>query len=817
MQNVLQDLRFGIRLLRKSPGFAFFAILTLGLGIGSVTSVFSVVNSVLLKPFAFHDPERLVVMREAARERNDPPGPDNYQHYLNWQANTKALTDVAIFGNRGYSVSTDTDHPNIVQGLEISPNLFSVLGVQPVLGRTFLPAETLEGHNQEVILSWSAWQKYFHGDPGAIGRTLRLGGIPQTVIGIMPEGFSFPHMSEMSTAVVQRAVRPYEIFKPLLPDTSTSGNYNYLVIGRLQPGVSMAQAQSELTGLQQAYARTVVHGTADTRIVVEPLAQEVEGRVSTALWLLLAAVGAVLLIGCVNLANLQLARAVSREREIAVRAALGAGPGRLLWSALIESLLLAGLGGALGTLLSFTGVQLFVAAAPANLPRLNEVHVNWLALLAAGGLSVITALLFGLLPALRAIHVDPQRAMQSNPTRVANTREGQRTRQLLVAAEVACTVVLLIVTGLLVRSFSQLLTQQRDFDARHITLAGVNLFNPRYGNSPDDAGAERVRADFIDRAIADLGRLPGVESVAMTSEMPIAGETWVSSIVRRDHPMPLGQEPEANIRWVSPSYASTLKIPLLAGRDLQASDQNHPTNALISEQTARAAWPGEDPVGKIFEVGGETTYTVVGVVADARINDLKQTASMVYVPYWQNPWWRAFFFIRSPQPTPALADSIRRTIWNIDPQVAIPTLKSLDDQVNDSVATERFQAMLLSSFGLAALLLAVLGVYGVLAYSVSLREQEFGIRVALGSDKTALMQLVMRQAAVPVVGGVLAGLALAFGATRWIGSLLYQTKAGDPAVIFASTAVLLLAAFLAALLPARRAAAVDPMRALRNE
>ncbi len=668
-----------------------------------------------------------------------------------------------------------------------------------------------------LILSWSAWQRYFHGDPGAIGRTLRLGGIPQTVIGIMPEGFSFPHMSEMSTAVVQRAVGPYEIFKPLLPDTSASGNYNYLVIGRLRAGVSRAQAQGELSGLQQAYARTLAPGTADTRVVVEPLAQEVAGRVSTALWLLLAAVGAVLLIGCVNLANLQLARAVAREREISVRAALGAGPGRLLWSALIDSLLLALAGGALGIVLSFTGVQMFVAAAPANLPRLNEVHVNWLALLAAAGLSIMTALLFGLLPALRAIHVDPQRAMQSNPTRIANTREGQRTRQLLVAAEVACTVVLLIVTGLLVRSFSQLLTQQRDFDAGHITLAGVNLFNPRYGNSPDDAGAERVRADFIDHAMTDLGRLPGVESVAMTSEMPIAGETWVSSIVRSDHPVPLGQEPDANIRWVSPSYISTLKIPLLEGRDLQASDQNDPTNALISEQAARAAWPGEDPVGKVFEVGGETTYTVVGVVADARINDLKQTASMVYVPYWQNPWWRAFFFIRSPQPTPALADSIRRTIWNIDPQVAIPTLKSLDDQVNDSVATERFQAMLLSSFGVAALLLAVLGVYGVLAYSVSMREQEFGIRVALGSGKAALMQLVMRQAAIPVVGGILAGLALAFGATRWIGSLLYQTKVGDPVVIFASTAVLLLAAFLAALLPARRAAAVDPMRALRNE
>lgn len=813
--HILQDLRFSIRTLRKSPGFVLTALLTLGLGIGSVTSVFSVVNSVLLKPFAFHEPGRLVVVREVNRERNDPPGPDNYKHYLTWKTNSKSLTDAAIFRNRGYSVSADTDHPNIVDGLEISPNFFSVLGVQPVLGRSFLPAETIEGHDQEVVLSWSAWQKYFHGDPDAVGRTLRIGGIPQTVVGITPRGFGFPHMNEMSTAVWQRAIRPYEIFKPLLPDMTESGNYNYLVVGRLRAGFALAQSQSELDGLQQAYARTVSPVSADTHVLVEPLTQEVAGRVSTALWLLLAAVGAVLLIGCVNLANLQLARAVTREREIAVRAALGAAPGRLVWSTLMDSLLLAVGGGTLGVLLSFTGVRLFVAAAPSSLPRLNEVHVSWLALLAAAGLSMMTALLFGLLPALRSIRVDPQRAMQSNPARVANTREGQRTRHLLVGGEVACTVILLIVTGLLVRSFSQLMIQQRDFDASHITLTGVSLGTPQYGNSPEEAST--VRAGFIDRALADLGGLPGVESVAMTSEMPIAGETWVSSILRSDHPLPPGREPEANIRWVSPSYVSTLKIPLLAGRDLQPADQNHPTNVLISEQTARAAWPGEDPVGRTFEVGGETNYTVVGVVADARINDLKRTTNMVYVPYWQNPWWRAFFFIRSPQPTAALADSIRRTIWNIDPQVAIPTLKSLDDQVNDSVATERFQAMLLSSFGIAALLLAVLGVYGVLAYSVSLRHQEFGIRVALGSDKTALMQLVMRQAAIPVVGGIVAGLMLASGATRWIASLLYDTKAGDPAVIIASTAVLLVAAFLAALLPARRAASVDPMRALRTE
>lgn len=477
-------------------------------------------------------------------------------------------------------------------------------------------------------------------------------------------------------------------------------------------------------------------------MIAVPLNKEVTGAVRVGLWLLLAAVGAVLLIGCVNLANLQLARSVTRDREIAVRAALGAGRNRLLQITLMDSLVLAAVGGVLGVILSFLGVRLFAAAAPANLPRLNEIQVNWLALLIAAALSSATALLFGLLPALRSTRVDPYRTMQTNPTRVANSREGQRTRNLLVGAEVACTIVLLIVTGSLLRGFSRLLNQQRDFDSDHITLAQVNLSTPRYGNSPEEASA--VRANFVDRTLESMARVPGVESVAMTSEMPMAGETWIDSMVRPDHPLPRAQQPSANMRWVSPSYISTLTIPLLEGRDLLPSDRSHPTNALISEQAARAAWPGEDPVGKVFQAGGDTNYTVVGVVADARINNLKSTANMIYVPYWDNPWWRVYFLARSQQPSAAMADSIRRTIWNIDPEVAIPILKSLDEQVSDSVATERFQTLLLSSFGIAALLVALLGVYGVLAYSVSLRQREFGIRVAFRSDKHGLMRLVVR-------------------------------------------------------------------------
>jgi predicted permease len=460
-------------------------------------------------------------------------------------------------------------------------------------------------------------------------------------------------------------------------------------------------------------------------------------------------------------------------------------------------------------------VRLFVAAAPRNLPRLSAIHVSWPVLAAAAGLSIFTALLFGLLPALRSMRVDPQSALQSSTTRVSASRESRRTRHALVAAEVACTMGLLIVTGLLVRSLSTLLSQNRDFDSSHITLTSVYLYAPQYGDEKKDSMA--LRASFSDRALADLARIPGVQSVATTSERPMAGATWIDNIDRPDHPLPPAQTPDANIRWISPSYASTLRIPILAGRDLNLDDKNHLNNALISQKAARTIWPGENPVGKTFTLGDKDVFTVVGVLADARINDLKQTASMIYLPYWQNPWWRVNFLIRSPQATPALASSIRRTIWSIDPEVAIPLLQSMDNQVSDSVATDRFQTLLLSSFGCAALLLALLGIYGVLAYSVSLRQQEFGIRMALGCDKRTLIGFVARQAMAPVVAGIVVGLALAFASARLVQSLLYQTSAADPVTIAASIVLLLGAAVVAAILPARRAAQIDPAQVLRNE
>ena len=824
LAHFVRDLRFALRQLRKSPGFALTAILTLALAIGAVTSVFSVVNAVLLKPFAFRDPDRLIVMREAvgvAARGDRSSTPDNYRHFLRLKKNATTLEDAAIFAQGGMSVSPDGDHPHIVGRVIASPNLFRLLGVQPILGRDFMDGDAQKGAPDVVVLSFESWQTFFSRDPAVIGKTLRIGGQPVTVIGVLPPGMRFPQIALAPGIAFQETAHDAQLFQPLTPGerdlNADMGNFNYKAIARLKPGVALAQASAELEALQNAYTITA-HLPLHFGVALTPLKKDVSSGISGALWMLFAAVGAVLLIACVNLANLQLARAVSSERETAVRAALGASKLQLTTARLAESLLIAIAGGAAGIALAFSGVRLLLALAPVDVPRLNEVQVNPPVLLFATGLSITAALAFGLLPSLRSLRVDPQTALQTNSSRTANSRESQRTRSVLVAAQVACTIVLLIVTSLVLRSFSRLLSQNRGFDSSHVTLAQVDLFSPQYGD--DHPNFKAVKSAFIDRASTQLQQLPGVQSVALTSVAPLTGETWVDNISRPDHPVAAGQEPLINVRWINPDYLPTMHSSLLAGRNITAADRANPYVALISERTAREAFPGENPIGrKISEIVPDDKHlvTVIGIVGDGRINGLKDSAAMVYMPYWAYTPWMLSFLVRSSQPSDAVMPAMRRVLWSIDPQIAIPILKSMDDQVLDSVGAERFQAIVLTSFGGAALLLALLGVYGVLAYSVSLRQQEFGIRIALGSDKARLMRLVLLQAATPVLCGAVTGLALSLVALRFIRSLLYQTPLMDPLAIGGSLLLLLIAATLAAALPARRAASIDPMRALRTD
>lgn len=820
-----RDLRFAVRGLRKSPGFALTAILTLALGIGAVTSVFSVVDAVLLKPFAFRQPERLVVLREAVEDPQTgrTATPDNYRHIQRLKNSATTLEDIATFGQNGESVAPNGEHPRIVGTIFSSPNLLSLLGVQPMLGRGFVEADALKGANPVVILSHEGWQTIFGGDPNAVGKTLQIGGDPYTVIGVLPPGLRFPQIALAPKIAFQETARDALLFRPLIPgkfDLQTDmGNFNYKAIARLKPHVTLAQASAELEGLQNAYTLSA-HLPLHMGIALAPLTKDVASGISGALWLMFAAVEAVLLIGCVNLANLQLARAVNAERETAVRAALGASKAQLVRSRLTESLLLAVIGGTAGAALAFAGVKLFISLVPATVPRLDEVHVNTPVFLFAAGISILAAVAFGILPALRSLRVHPQTALQSNSPRTVNSQEGNRTRSILVATQVACTVVLLIITSLTLRSFAHLMNQTRGFDTSHVTLAQVDLFSPQYGDARPNF--KTVKQAFIDRTFAALQQLPGVQSVGLTSVAPLTGETWVDNLSRPDHPVPAGKEPLINVRWIDPEYLPTMHGSLVAGRNFTADDRANPFVALISERTAREGFPGENPVGRkithvVPDPDNDKPITVIGVVADARINGLKDDAAMVYMPYWAFTPWTLSFLVRSSQLSDALIPEIRRAVWQIDPQVAIPILKAMDEQVSDSAATERFQAMVLTSFGTAALLLALLGVYGVLAYSVSLRRQEFGIRIALGSDRAALIRLVLRQAASPILLGCGAGLAFTVLALRWVRSLLFETPLMDPLAIGASLCLIAMVAALAAFIPARRAASIDPMQALRIE
>jgi predicted permease len=829
MAVLFQDLRYALRQLRRSPGFTLTVLLTIALGIGAVTAVFSVVHGVLLAPYTFRDPGRVIVWRETVREMQqvDPLLPDNYRHYVNLKEHAQSIEDAAILRTAGFSVSTGVDHPQILEGLAVSPNFFSVLGVTPLLGRSFLTEEAQTGRDKEIILTWGAWQRLFHGDASVLGKTLQVRGKAETVVGVLPESFRYPVMSTMPGEATFGSTERYELFEPLAPPawalTDNEGDYNFLVVARLRPGVTTQQAQTELDGIEKATA-VADHLHTHPGVVVEPFSEEITGGVSKPLWLLLIAVLSVLLLACVNLANLQMARAAARDHETALRSALGAGRGRLMQGALLENLLL-GLGGGLGgVLLAAVGMKMFVRLA-ASLPRMNEVHLNPVMLALALGLSVLTSFGFGILPALRSLRIAPQTALQASVGRASSSRGTMRTRRLLVMVQVAGSVTLLIVTCLVTRSFSHLLNQDRAFNTAHVELAKAALSSPQYADSDGgsvDAGSDsgsHARGRTIDRILERLRSLPGMQSVAVTSELPLSGESNGNLLSRPDHPVPEGQTPIADLRLVSPEYFNTMRISIVAGRSFGVNDRQNPRVVIVSEKAAAAAWPDISPLGRTIKYW-DRIYTVVGIAADARINDLKLNTPIFYIPYWDYPPERPVFLVRGERVSgtaDVMGSAMRQTIWSVDPEIAIPTVSSLDDQLSDSVATERFQTVILSSFGGAALLLSLLGIYGVLAYTVSLRIQEFGIRVALGSSKARLARLVLLDAAYPVLGGIAVGLIGAVGAARWVRSVLYETSAADPLAIGLSIAALIATALAAALIPARNAASVDPIRALRGD
>lgn len=817
-ENIVQELRYAARTLRKSPGFSVTAILTLALGIGASTAVFTLVDSVLLRPLGFHESGRLVACWERLRfMRDDATGP-NLRHVEVWRQRASAFSGLTSLRHMTMGLKVGADHPRQISAVATIPNFFEVLQTHALVGRTFVAEDGMKGHDGIAVLSYALWQELFHGDSGALGATIRLADVPRQVVGILPPDYHFPSGTVLRAfrngSQAASAAPDPAIFFPVALDMSQmswNGNYgNWVTLGRLKPGVTIEQADAQLSTIQAqilvdpAYLGDRRPGALGAW--AQPIQEALVGEFRTVLWLLMASVMGLMLIACLNLANAQVGRALARNREAAVRAALGAARWRLIWNALAENLLLAAIGGAAGILLAWVGLRVFVSETPVGLPRLSEVHLNLTVLLFAAGLTFAASLLSGILPALRLVGSDPQRSLQQSSTRTLGSRQGNRMRRWLMGLQVAGCTALLLVTGLFSKSLRGLLRQNKGFDSGEVLAAEVRLTPERYG-------ADQSRVNFNDGVLANLRAIPGVQFAAMVSAMPLDGESWIEPVERIDKP---GLEtPLINLRWVSPGFFETTRQRLLAGRFFEERDRNL-SNVVLSEGEAKALWESGDPVGGQVKIEGRT-FTVIGVVADSRNTSLKAPpARMAYVHYKDRPPFPTYFLMRAPN-AGALGSAIRQAIWKYDPEVAIARVKTLDAQLNDSLATERFETLVLVSFGAAGLLLAMLGIYGVLSYFMVARKQEIGVRMALGATRSQVYALTFAEAGGPVVGGTIVGVAASFVAGRAIQKLLYGAQGVDLSVIILVIGLFLLSASAAAFLPARRAASVDPMEALRSE
>ncbi len=817
MQTLLDDLRYAVRQLRKSLGFAVTAVLTLALGIGATTAIFTLVYDVLLKPLPYSHPEQLVVMEEQVAEFRDiyPTLPMNANHFTSWQHHSQSFQAMALMKEASLPLGVG-GHPQQISVLNATPGIFSVLDSAPLLGRAFSTQEAQPGHEHVVVLMDSLWRNQFQSDPGILGKTITLNGFPYTVVGVMAPSFHLPHILNLSSEDLAHP-KPVGALLPMAFDkdqlAEAMGDFNYFGLARLKPGVSMAQANAEINALQRTITGTLSgNERATLSAALTPFQQSLVGDNQKPLLILLAAVAGLLLVGCVNITNLLLARAVGKRQSMAIAAALGASRAEMLRLSLRETAVMATLGGALGILLAATILPVMQHYLPPALDFRGSLHLDWAGAGCAVLLAMFATLLAGAAPAWMIASTPPQEVLHSESRLASESRTSKRMRRMLVAVEVAVSVALVLMTGLLTTSLLRLLRVDRGFEAARIATAMVDLPDKSYaGLGPKVAFYKQV----LDR----LSQIPGVEHAAVVSELPLTNDRWLDMVHLPGDARPMFQLPSEHFRWVSPGYFETIRLPLVAGRLLSASDEGK-HYAVISELTARTLWPGKNPIGQQFSRAGlkEDPFTVIGVVGNARTISLASPdPMMMYVPYWYRSDTNAGLLVRTHQDPATVADAMRKAIWSVDPDVPVPEVRMLGGVVEDSVANRRFEMQLLLLFAISALLLAALGVYGVVTYSVVQRQREIGLRLALGAQRKNIYHLVLRDGLVPVLAGAVAGVAVAFASARVVGSLLFQVSPYDS--VIASSAVCLLVAMgtAACLLPARRAASVDPMEALRRE
>ncbi|MBV9772848.1 MAG: ABC transporter permease [Gemmatimonadetes bacterium] len=803
MDTLLQDLRYGLRALLRSPGFAVVAILTMALGIGASTAIFGVVDAVLLRPLPFPEPERLVRIRGVGESGGE--GNVSVPNFEDWRAMSRSFEEMGI--GTQWPVNLTGDSPERVGGAVVSSGFFRTLGVRPALGRTFLPGEDRVGGPRVVVLAHDLWRRRFGGDPGVLGRTLQLDGEGFTVVGVMPADFH-PPFQERETALW----KPIG-FRMTAGSADERSSAYFQVVGRLRPGVTPEQAREEMRAVARRLEERYPQADRGLSARVQPLHEAVAGDLRPALLVLLAAVGCVLLIACANVASLLLARVAARRREMAVRGALGATRVRIARQLLTEALLLSLLAGALGVLLSVWGSQLLVALSPFDLPGLVDVGTDWRVLAFALAASLGTGVLFGMIPAVHASRADLHGAIKEGARGSSGGRH-VTARALLVVSEVALALVLLCGAGLLLRSFALLRRVDPGFDPAHVLAVDLVLPQSRYTTSEAQAALYR-------RVLDNLRAIPGVASAGATTTLPLSGDQLSSGFIveGRETPAP-GASHEAGLDMVSPDYFRTLGIALRRGRAFTDRDgAKAPSVVVVNETLARRYFPGTDPVGERIRLdGSDQPSEIVGVAADVRHRALGTEAPpTVYVPFEQSALPFATLVVRTAADPEAFAGAARRAVLAADPHQPVSRVRSMSQVLAGSVAEQRFNLLLLGAFAAAAMTLAAIGLYGVMAYSVAQRSREIGIRMALGAAPRDAVRLVVGEGIrLALAGGVL-GLVAAAAATRLLASLLYRVTPGDPWTFAAVVALLGGTALLASYLPARRATRVDPMVSLRSE
>lgn len=806
MQSFWQDFRYGVRLMFKRPGFTAVVIIVLALGIGANTAIFSVVNSVLLRPLNYPDSDRIMTLWEDHTRRDGPAqewtSPTGFQ---DWKDQNTVFENIAAV-NDWRPTLTESGEPEMLSGALVSSGAFSVVGIKPILGRDFTDTDDKAGAERVAIISYGLWQRRFNGDQSVIGRNVRLSGDSFTIIGVMPAGLQFPIVNN---AEIWRTIHP------TWDDRCQRGCATIRVLARLKAGVTIERAQTEMSAIAGRIEQQFPETNKNVGALVVPLRDFIVSDTRQAMLVLLFAVGFVLLIACANVANLMLAKAATREREIAIRSAMGASRWQIVRQLLTESTLQALIGGALGVILAYWMVDSLISISPDGTPRLDEVRIDNRVLLFSFGISALTGLLCGMIPALQSAKPDLNQALRDSGAGNKSSARGGRMRSGLVIAEIAIALTLLIGAGLLMRSFVLLQSIDPGFKPANILTARIGL--------PTSAYPERQQvASFYNQLHERLKALPGVQAVSFNTTVPMTGTNADASFVIEGRPAPPpDQQPAAWVNIVNHDYFRTMSIRLISGRLFDDNDRENSQRTIVISQTmAQRFWPNENPVGKRIGFGGQAPQwrEIIGVVADVRHFGLSSDARpTVYFSDRQQAARFMTLVLRTNGDPLNLVDSVRSQVQALDNNLAISNVQSLEQIVSNSIAVPRFVMLLFGSFAAVAMLLAGLGIYGVMAYSVAQRTQEIGIRLALGAQSRDVLRMVLTQGMTLAVIGIALGLAASFGLTRLMSNLLFGISPTDPLTFAVITVLLTTIAWLACLIPAMRATKVDPMIALRYE